>query len=175
MKRIEFGFANEDNPKGSWQGIGIEEGLMLTDAAYYGSIGYNGDNFIVAKVDKDEYGRYPSLLNKFIVRDAIVDVYADGSNILFLNKEVSHNARGIEEVLNNEKVSSRINSIQDVINFCDGISASSRLFCLAEMEKEITATSIKNDVFTEKNEAIKNCHQSLSDMLRETNSNYRTR
>ena len=91
MKKIEFGFANDAEPKGSWQGIGIKDGLLLTDAVYYGAISFNGNNFIVAKVDNDEYNRFPSLLDKFIVRDAVVDVYADGSNTLFLNSLICFN------------------------------------------------------------------------------------
>ena len=111
MKKIKFGFANDVEPKGSWQGIGIREGLLLPDAIYYGSFSYNGNNYIVAKVDKDEYGRFPNLLNKFIVRDALVDVYADGSNTLFLNQEVSHNAQSIEMFLNNERIIGKVNDI----------------------------------------------------------------
>jgi len=30
MKKIEFGYANEIDPKASWEGIGIRKGLLLT-------------------------------------------------------------------------------------------------------------------------------------------------
>ena len=67
MKKIEFGYANEMNPTGSWQGIGIKEGLLLTEADYYGAIKYEDNSYIVAKVKEDQYGRYPHLVEKFIV------------------------------------------------------------------------------------------------------------
>lgn len=175
MKKIEFGFANYVEPKGSWQGIGIRDGHFLTDAIYYGSISYGGNNFIVAKVDKDEYGHYPNLVDKFIVRDALVDVYADGSNILFLNQEVSHNAQSIEMFINNDRIRERINNIGDVINLCDGVHSASRLFRLVELDDKIISTSITNEAFTAKNEAIKNCRDSLSDMQRSLEANSRTR
>ena len=38
MKKIEFGFANEQNPRGSWEGIGIKPGLLLNEADYYGVV-----------------------------------------------------------------------------------------------------------------------------------------
>lgn len=175
MKKIQFGFSNDNEPKGSWQGIGIRDGLLLTDAVYYGAIGFDGNNFIVAKVDKDEYGRFPNLVGKFIVRDALVDVYADGSNTLFLNQEVSHNAQSIEMFLNNERIIGKINDISDVINLCDGVHYASRLFKLVELDDEIISTSITNEAFTTKNEAIKHCRYTLSDMQRMVDTNNRTR
>lgn len=174
MKKIEFGFANDVDPKGSWQGLGIKEGLLLHEAIYYGSFSFNGNNFIVAKVEKDEYGRYPNLLNKFIVREALVDVYADGSNTLFLNQEVSQTAQTFEETLNRERVKDRIKDINDIINLCC-VHHPSKLFKLVELEDTIIATSITETAFTNKNEAIKNCHHTLSDMQRMIDSNNRTR
>lgn len=174
MKKIEFGFANEDEPKGSWQGIGIRDGLLLTDSIYYGSFSFDGNNYIVAKVDKDEYGRFPNLLNKFIVRDALVDVYADGSNTLFLNQEVSHAAQTFESTLNKESVIDRIKDINDIINLCY-VHQPSKLFKLVELDDKIISTSITNEAFTAKNEAIKNCRYTMSDMQRMMDSNNRTR
>lgn len=176
MKKIEFGFANESEPKGSWQGIGIKDGLLLTDAVYYGAISFDGNNFIVAKVDKDEYGRFPHLVGKFIVRDALVDVYADGSSTLFLNQEVSHNAKNIETFLNNEMILEKINNIDDVISFCrGGVYYASKFFKLVELDDKIISTSITPEAFFTKNEAIKNCRYSLSDMQRSLNVDSRTR
>lgn len=178
MKRIEFGFANDDEPKGSWQGIGIRDGLLLTDAIYYGAVAdvADGDNYIVAKVDKDEYGRFPNLLGKFIVRDALVDVYADGSSTLFLNQEVSDLAKGLEAFLNNEMFLGEINSIDDVIRLTGrAFIPASKSFKLVELDSKIVSTSITPEAFDVKNTAIKNCHKSFSDMQRSLEANYRTR
>ena len=175
MKKIEFGFANEENPRGSWQGIGIRDGLLLTDASYYGAISYRDNNFIVAKVDSDEYGRFPSLVGKFIVRDALVDVYADGSNTLFLNQTVSRDAEDIQSILNDDRIRDRITDIDDIINFCNGIHQASRFFKLVELDDKIIATSITDEAFTAKNDAIKNCRYTISDMYRMVQTNNRTR
>ena len=87
MKKIEFGFSNDSNPTGSWEGLGIKEGLMINDADYYGAIHYEGYNYIISKVVDDEYCRYPEFVGKFIVRPALCDVYADGSVTMYLNSE----------------------------------------------------------------------------------------
>ena len=34
-KMIRFGFSNDKNPSGSWEGIGIKQDMLLTDAEYY--------------------------------------------------------------------------------------------------------------------------------------------
>ena len=174
MKKIEFGFANDVDPKGSWQGIGIRDGLLLTDAIYYGSFSFDGNNYIVAKVDKDEYGRFPNLLNKFIVRDALVDVYADGSNTLFLNQEVSHAAQTFESKLNKESVIDRIKDINDIINLCY-VHQPSKLFKLVELDDRIISTSITNEAFTAKEDAIRHCRHTLSDIQRMIEPNSRKR
>ena len=174
MKKIEFGFANEDEPRGSWQGIGIRDGLLLTDATYYGAIGHNGDNFIVVKVENDEYGHYPNLVGKFVVVDALVDVYADASCTLFLNQEPSLTARRIEMFLNNERVIGKITGVDDMIRVC-GVHRANNFFKLVELDEKIIATSIRPDVFDEKNNAMKCCHNTFSDAQRMLKSNNRVR
>ncbi len=87
MKKIEFGHSNEFDSKGGFDGIGIKPGLLLTEADYYGSVEFEGNYYIVAKVVKDDYNRYPQLLDNFIVRQVLCDLYADGSANLMLNQE----------------------------------------------------------------------------------------
>lgn len=171
MKEIKFGFANDDEPKALWEGIGIRDGLLLTEAIYYGAIGHNKDNFIVFKVENDEYGHYPNLVGKFVVIDALVDVYADGSCTLFLNQEQSITARRAEMFLNDERVRDKITSIDDVIRVCDGMHQANNFFKLVELSPKILATSIRTDVFADKVEALKNCTQNFSDAMRTTDSN----
>ena len=110
-KRIEFGYANEMNPSGSWEGIGINKGLLLTDAEYYGSMQYGDKSLIVAKVIEDEYGRFPELVDNFIVREALVDLYKDGSGILFLNQEETVICKKLEELLNRKQIKEKITDI----------------------------------------------------------------
>lgn len=172
MKKIEFGFANDREATGQWQGIGIKEGLLLTDDEYYGAINYGRDSFIVAKVVKDEYGRYPELVDNFIVRPAIADIYPDGSGILYLDQEQSRIGEEIERYLNSVK--NRISDYNDILRYCDFVQRGNKLFNLIDDGDTIVATSIKHDIFEIKNTALKNCHHTFSNLQRQyelSNSN----
>lgn len=160
MKRIEFGFANEQDPRGSWQGIGITEGMPLMAAEYYGAINYGKDSFIVAKVLEDKYGRNPQLVDNFIVRPAIADMYADGSGVLFLDQEQSNIGEHIEQYLNTVK--GRINSYEDILKYCDFVQRGNKFFDLITDTDDIIATSIRHEVFEERNNALKNCRATFS-------------
>lgn len=166
MKKIEFGYSNDIDPKGSHEGMGIKPTLLLTEADYYGAIEYEGNFYIVAKVVEDKYDKYPNLLGKFIVRDALADMYPDGSGILFLNQDQSLFARKLESFLNHEYVKGRINNLDDILKNCNGIHKANNMFILLEMGETILSTSILSEAFEEKNEALKNCHKSFSELQR---------
>ena len=163
MKKIEFGYANDYKPSGSWQGLGIKEGLLLADAEYYGVVNCGRDSFIVAKVIEDKYGRYPQLLGNFIVRPAIADMYPDGSGYLFLDQEQSAIGQQIEKYLN--AVKSHINSYEDILKSCDFVQRGNRFFDLITDSDKVVATSIRHEVFEEKNNALKNCRTTFSNSL----------
>lgn len=163
MKKIEFGYANDNKPSGLWQGLGIKEGLLLADAEYYGAVNYENDSFIVAKVIDDKYGRYPQLLGNFIVRPAIADMYPDGSGILYLDQEQSAISQQIEKYLNIAK--SHINSYEDILKSCDFVQKGNRFFDLITSSDRIVATSIRHEVFEEKNNALKNCYNTFSNSI----------
>ena len=166
MKQIEFGFSNDLEPSGSWEGIGIKQGVLLTDAAYYGAIEFNGDQFIVAKVEKDEYGRFPELVDNFIVRNAIADMYPDGSGTLLLDQEQSLEAQQIERFLNQPTIKGQIKSVNDIFAVCNGVQRGNRYFTLLESDPKLIATSITHEAFETKNSAIKRCHKTFSEMQR---------
>ena len=170
MKKIEFGF--NESAGSIWEGIGIKKGTMLLDADYYGAISFNGDNYIVAKVVDDEYNRYPGLLNKFIVRQALCDLYADGSAILLLNAEETESTMRLEHSLNNEGLKDKINSIEDIVGLSREIHGAPLAFTLIDLGKEVMATSIPEEAFNLKNEAIKHCHESIADLQMAKNNNY---
>lgn len=174
MKQIEFGYSNDVDPKGSHEGMGIRPGLLLTDADYYGSIMFEGDYFIVAKVVEDEFNHYPQLLDKFIVRQALCDLYPDGSTILMLNQEETELTRMLEQHLNDPQIKDRITSLQDIINSSSEIHRSSPAFILGEIEcnGKVLSTSITPEAFERKNSAIKSCHHSISYMQQELESCY---
>lgn len=166
MKKIEFGYSNDLEPSGSWEGIGIKQGVLLIDAAYYGAIEFNGDSFVVAKVEKDEYGRYPELVDNFIVRNAIADMYADGSGSLLLDQEKSMEATKIENLLNEPAIKSQINGINDILAVSNGIHRANKFFTILETEEKVVSTSITHNAFEAKNSALKRCHRTFSDMQR---------
>lgn len=162
-KKIEFGFANEMNPSGSWEGIGIKQDLMLTDAEYYGSIQYGDESLIIAKVLEDKYGRYPELVNKFIVREALVDLYKDGSGVLFLNQERTLICKKLEELLNRKQIIEKITDINSIKNICSA-GGTNRAFDMIAMDDTIVATSIKPLVFKDKKDTINRCRGSISNL-----------
>jgi len=162
MKKIEFGFANDYDPKGAWEGIGIKPGLLLTDAEYYGAIKYEDNSYIVAKVTKDEYGRFPHLVNKFIVRPAIADLYVDGSGVIFLDQEESLVSQQLETHLNIPQISERISDINSIINNCAGVHTADMSFKFLTLGDNFLTTSITHDAFERKNTALKSCKGSFS-------------
>ncbi len=164
MKKIEFGYSNDIDPRGSFEGIGIKPGLMLCEADYVGSIGIQDNNYIVAKVTEDEYNNYPQLLDKFIVRRALCDLYADGSCVMMLDQNEDLVCEQLENRLNNPEVKDRIESVQDVTKVCNGAYLAPRSFMLAEMDAKVVATSITTEAFDKKNEAIKYCNSSISQL-----------
>lgn len=175
MKKIEFGFSNDIKPNGSWEGIGIKNGLLLTEAEYYGCFNFGDDTYLLAKVVEDEYNRYPQLLNNFIVRPAIYDMYKDGSGCLMLNQEETVVSKKIETLLNNLQIKDKITNMQDVSKYCEGVQHAPICYKLIEMgpeEMNINATSITPDAFNTKNEAIKGCHSTISEMQIELSKSY---
>lgn len=164
MKKIEFGHSNDYDPKGSWEGIGIKPGLLLTDADYYGAIKYEDNSYIVAKVTEDEYERYPELLGKFIVRPAIADMYSDGSGIIFLDQEETIVSKELEDRINEPITRDRITSINDVRNFCSGTYMADMSFKFLTLGDKFITTSITHEAFERKNSALKSCRSSFSEL-----------
>lgn len=176
MKRIDFGFSNDFDPKGSWEGIGIKPGLLLTNAEYYGAIKYETNSYIVAKVGKDEYGRFPHLVDKFIVRPAIADLYVDGSGIIFLDQEESMISSQLESRLNEPQIRERVSDINGVLNNCNGAHIADMSFKFLTLGDRIVTTSITHEAFERKNLALKSCRGTFSQMQEEllnVNNNYR--
>lgn len=175
MKRIDFGFSNDFDPKGSWEGIGIKPGLLLVNAEYYGAIKYETNSYIIAKVGKDEYGRFPHLEGKFIVRPAIADLYVDGSGIIFLDQEESIISQQLESHLNQPQIQEKINDIKGVLNNCNEVHRADMSFEFLTLGDRIVTTSITHDAFERKNSALKSCRGTFSqiqEQLLNINNNY---
>ena len=175
MKKIEFYFNNQPDALGPVDGWGIKPGLLLPDAEYYGAIKYEDNSYIVAKVTKDEYGRFPHLMGKFIVRPAIADLYVDGSGNLFLDQEESLTTQQLEARLNEPQISERVFDINGVLNNCNGVHMADMAFKFLTLGDTFIATSITHEAFERKNSALKSCRGSFSqiqEQLLSVNNNY---
>ena len=173
MKKITFGYSNDINPTGQFEGIGIKPGLLLCNAEYYGAVQYEGNSYIIAKVTEDEYNKYPKLLNNFIARKALCDIYADGSCILMLDQNENLVTQLLEEQLNKPEIKDKIKNTEDILTYCKGVHRAPVSFVLPEIgTNEIMATSIKSEEFNRKVNAIKNCHYPISDLQTKISEGY---
>ena len=164
MKKIEFGFDNNLNPTGSWQGIGINPKVMLLDAEYIGSISIEGNNYIITKTI-NQTRNYQE--NMFLVRNALVDLFPSGSGILYLSQNENEITNGLENLLNNPNVKDKIITVEDVLRVCSSANYSMPSFRIIESSPKIIATSILPEVFEEKNNAINNCHKTFTQIQSE--------
>lgn len=170
MKKIEFNYSNDLNPThGNW---GIKQGLLLTEADYYGTLEYDGNDYIVAKVVDDPYNSYPQILNKFIVRQALCDLYPNGAAQLLLNQEETDVTRIIENHLNDPRIKDKITSISNAIDCTTGAYKCPNVFVLVELDKTVSALSILPEEFERKNSAIKSCIVPISDLIQQLSADY---
>ena len=165
MKKIKFGFANESDPKGSFQGIGLKEGLLILDGEYIGAISCCGDTYVVAKIH--ECLNHPEYVGKYIARKALYDMYKDGSGVLFLNQKEDYIIVKLESLINRCAEKQEIKSAEDLTKISDSIGPAPVIFKLAEQYDEILSCSIQPSVFEEKNELIKSCQSSFSELNKE--------
>ena len=162
MKKIDFGYDNSIDPKGSHEGIGIVPGTFLLEGEYIGSMEYDGNFYIVARVLDYVNEKYKS--DSIIVRDAIVDLYVDGSGCMLLDQEQSMEASMFENYLNRSDVRGKISNIQDVYNNLSGVHMTNNAFLMQEMHNQIISSSILHEIFEKKKNILKNCHRSFSGM-----------
>ena len=94
MKKIDFGFNEDDVLNGQWAGIEPYNG------EYLDMIGYENTDLLITKV----VDSYKGLNGTIDVREIAQDYYADGSYITYANKEKNATCKKIEELLNSNKV-----------------------------------------------------------------------
>lgn len=168
MQKMEFGYSNDENPKGSHEGIGLRPGLMLTEADYLGAVRMDGDQFVVVKVTEDEYNRYPELLGKFLVIPAIADLYPDGSGNIFLSQEGNEISEHLEMFLNRSAYKDSFTSVDDFVGAISGLYRADRSFSILTDSNyygnNITATAILPEAFERKKNALDHCQGSFSSL-----------
>lgn len=106
---IEFGYANEKNPSGSWEGITFGDENGIAQADFLGIVESNGNLYVITKVAE---AMNQEVEGTFFVVDATVKTYDDGSGIVFVDQTQSDVAKKVQEGLNSGKYS----NIEDIIN-----------------------------------------------------------
>ncbi|MFI3260376.1 MAG: hypothetical protein R3Y13_01510 [bacterium] len=168
--KIEFGHEEKENPVGAWEGIGIKNGLLLVEAEYLGAAYFNDTQFIAANVNKDDYNKYPELLGKIIIREALVDMFADGSTTLFLNQEETETTRFLQNIVNCPGIRGKINNMNDLVSFHEDIYCANKSFEYIVYNNNVIATSIREDIFKKKNALLSKNHSSFCSLLDENSS-----
>lgn len=163
MKKIEFGTDNGLRPNGSWDSIGLSNGVLSGELI--GLFNYDGDDYIVTKVgDTFQKSQYDE--NKIMVSRAIADLYKDGSGNIFIDQERSLRCENFEELLNSDKARSLIERGVSVADICNGHLVSKAFDVLID-RNSINALGINHDVFENKKRALLYCNKSFSDMMAE--------
>ena len=139
MKKINYGYDISDNPIGSFQGIGIKdkpEGAV--SAEFIGIISVSDDDYLVGRTT-EAFGRNSEDIGKIVARRVMSQRFDDGSGILFIDMEESQITKAIEKVMEEKKVTEE--SLRNVTN---------KKYDNLIQGEEITATSIRPDVFDRK-------------------------
>lgn len=86
MSKIDFGYFNDNNPKGMWEGIGISPTDNIIKAEFMDVIGLNGRFYLVSKVDM-AFKSVEYKVGTIDVWEIISDLYPNGSGVIFANQE----------------------------------------------------------------------------------------
>ena len=166
MKKIDFGREESNNPKGSFEKIGTDDGVI--SAELLDIIGVEGNNYLITKII-DDYNKNNE--GTIYVKEAIVDLYADGSTVTFVNNGNKEMCKAIQNTLNSYQITELIKSGNKIRNII-GNSFVPRSFDLIALSDMILVTEINEDIFEEKKELIKKCHNTISSMQSQIESFY---
>lgn len=163
MSKIDFGYSNDNNPTGIWEGMGASPDHDIINAEFMDVIRFNERVYLVSKVGTV----FPGLENKvgtIDVREIIADLYPDGSSIIYSNQEKNNDCIKLENALANAKnLFDRGFSVKQI---CKAHIPDKCYKYLFETDSEfpILVTGIKPNVFEEKRELISKCRSSFSNM-----------
>lgn len=163
MKKIEFGFNDDDRLNGLWSGIEFYNG------EYLDMFNYEGMDFLVTEVVDSTRG----LNGNIDVREIAQDYYADGSYITYANKVKNTTCKKFEELLNSRKMKERINDGKSPMRLLGDeglIVYRSHLLDVAPKSENISTvlTSVRPDVFAKLKESKKYSRgRSMYDMVME--------
>ncbi len=172
MKKIDFGFDTSKTPHGSFEGIGLgmqENGKNVGPVGgdFIDVITIDGDDYLVTKVNMAFFND-PKYIGRIDVRRALVDMYPDGSGIVYLDQADSYKRQGLEAFLNQEQNKQRIDSgipLREIVNNCAVKPIYRSVLNTGYETVSASATAISHEVFEEKKELIDHCHYSVSEMM----------
>ena len=163
MKKVGFGSDSSLNPTGSWESMGLANGVI--EGELIGFFNYDESNYAVSRVtgafSNSKYDEGEVMVNR-----VVADLYRDGSGVLYFDQEQDHACRKFEELLNSEKVRSLLERGVPVSEICSGHRVD-KCFDLLASGNEISVLGINHEVFDRKKYAIEHCNRSFSVMYEE--------
>ena len=160
MKMIDFGREEKENPKGAFDEIGTKDGIL--NGFFIDFAGVGGSIYVVSKVI-NVFQDSRLKVGEYYVKEAIVDLYANGSGVLFINSGNNEMCLLLEERLNKPEVKSMIENGRG-LSLILGSYMAPKAFDAVTEGRDIMATEISEEVFNRKKELINSCHESISEM-----------
>lgn len=163
MSRIDFGYSNDNNAKGSFEGIGISPTDHIISAEFIDVIRLNERFYLISRVER-AFKNEEHKLGTIDVREVVADLYPDGSGVIFANQEKTYDCLKLENALANAK--NLLDKGMSVREICDGHIPDKCYKYLFETDSKfpILVTGIKPNVFEEKRELISKCRSSFSNI-----------
>lgn len=161
MRKIDFGREESNNPKGSFEKIGTDDGVLQSELVEF--INIDGSTYLISKIDSTfKDSQYQ--IGDYYVKEAIIDLYADGSLTLFLNNGNEEMCRAIQGRINSAEMKRLINDGMPISEIFKSqfVPKSFMYLTLIDSKLPITTTEINEDIFETKKELINSCQQSIS-------------
>lgn len=163
MIKIDFGREESNNPKGMFEKIGTDDGVLQGELTEF--INIEGSIYLISKIEST-FRNSNYQVGDYYVKEAIADLYADGSITLFLNNGNEEMCRAIQGRLNSAEIKRLINEGMPISQvFKSQLVPKSFIYLtLTDSPVPITTTEIDEHVFENKKQLINNCSQSISNM-----------
>jgi len=169
-KMVDFGYDNSMKPFGSNEGIGLgTKAVGPVGGEFLDVVNYHDNFYLITRIT-DAFKGSEQYIGKIDVRRALVDLFPDGSGILYIDQNQSQDCRNLTIALNSPELNNALKKnarIRDILS-TGGVPFS---FSCVTRGSRIIATAIKHEVFEKKNNLINSCSKPFSDM-QETLENF---
>ena len=162
MKKIEFGFNDDNRLNAQWSGIEFYNGEYLDVVAY------EGFDFLVTRIVDSQHG----LNGNIDVREIAQDYYADGSYVTYANMEKNDMCKRLERLLNSPKLKEKLANNQRAFSILrdEGISLHISNLNAVQSKFETVSyvvTSVKPEIFRSLKDSKRNGGRSMYDQTLE--------